>query len=80
MPSQQIVEQAKSEVKREVEEEKELTRATAKRPRARQSTKRAGIVKQSGMGVAKRQKSAPKKPVLKKRVVLSADKLDIFSR
>jgi hypothetical protein len=36
--------------------------------------------KQSGMGVAKRQKSAPKKPALNKRVVLSADKLDIGTR
>jgi hypothetical protein len=89
-PTEQITEQAKSEVKREREEEREVIggHVIAKHPQVPSQLKKPARAKkqpvgakQTGRGVSKKA-AAPsiRKKAGKKRAILSADDLDIFSR
>jgi hypothetical protein len=80
-PSEQIVEQAKSEVKRDSADGALVSHVTitespsVRHPKSARVDKQPEIKKQSGMGVTKL-----KKTPVKKRVAHSASSLDIFSR
>jgi hypothetical protein len=79
-PSEQIVDQAKSEVKRDSEDGAQTSHVTTTESPSVQSTTDALVDKQPDIKKSTRGVTKKKKPPVKKRIAHSASSLDIFSR